>query len=107
MKKFGKNLAVCTGISSSSSVGDVINLITCILLKSVIPLLFALATVAFVWGIIQYFLNPGNEEKRKEGKQYLIWGLVGLFVMVSIWGLVGIIAGTFGLDTVFIPQLSQ
>jgi len=67
---------------------------TCTLMNAVIPLLVALAIVGFVYGIIQYFLNPDNEEKRKAGKSFMLWGLITLFVMVSIWGLVGIFSKT-------------
>lgn len=51
-------------------------------------------------------INPNNEEKRKQGKQYMIWGIIALFVMVSIWGLVAILTNTFGIK-LLIPQLSQ
>jgi hypothetical protein len=96
---------VCKDIGFSS-VGNIINWASCTLIKSVVPFLFTLATAAFIWGIIQYFLNPDNEEKRKKGKEYLLWGVIGLFVMISIWGLVGVLSNTFGVKTL-IPQLSQ
>ncbi|MBP6908358.1 MAG: hypothetical protein KBB75_00870 [Candidatus Pacebacteria bacterium] len=85
---------------------DILTFISCTINKSIIPLLFTLATAGFIWGIIQYFLNPDNEEKRKAGKSFIIWGLIGLFVMISMWGLVGILTNTFGTKTM-IPQLSQ
>ena len=44
---------------------DILTFISCTINKSIIPLLFTLATAGFIWGIIQYFLNPDNEEKRK------------------------------------------
>lgn len=96
---------VCKNIDFTS-VGHIFNWASCTLVKSVVPLLFSLATAAFIWGIIQYFLNPDNEEKRKKGKSYMIWGIIALFVMISMWGLVGILTKTFGIQTL-IPQLSQ
>ena len=74
---------------------SLINFFTCTLLDSVVPLLMALAIVGFIYGIIKYFLNPDSEEKRKDGKNFMLWGLVALFAMVSIWGLVGILSNTF------------
>jgi hypothetical protein len=47
------------------------------------------------------------EEKRKAGKSFMIWGLIALFVMVSIWGLVGVLSNTFGINKTLLPQLSQ
>jgi hypothetical protein len=67
-----------------------------------------IATIAFVWGILQYyFLNPNNEEQKKKGKSFMIWGLVALFVMVTVWGLVGILYNTFFSGGFVLPQLSQ
>lgn len=85
---------------------DFINYFTCTLMNAVVPLLVGLAVVAFVYGIIKYFLNPESEEKRKEGKSYMFWGLVTLFVMVSIWALVGIFASSLTPDKpLLIPSL--
>jgi hypothetical protein len=93
--------------NSLKTLTDFINLGTCILVKSVVPLLFALATVMFIWGVIDYFLNPENENKRKEGKSFMVWGLVALFVMVSIWGLVSVFSNTVGINNrLIVPQLN-
>lgn len=88
---------------------SLINFFTCTLLDAVVPLLMALAIVGFIYGLIKYFLNPDSEEKRKDGKNFMLWGLVSLFVMVSIWGLVSIFSNTFlptGTRTV-VPTLPQ
>jgi hypothetical protein len=62
--------------------------------NSIIPLLFALAVAMFVWGVINFFfLGVGEEAKRSEGKQFIIWGIVALAVMLSIWGLVRLLGG--------------
>ena len=97
---------VCSDISFTS-IGNLFNFFSCTLINAVLPLLVSLSVVAFVWGIIQYFLNPDNEEKRKKGKSYMIWGIIALFVMVSMWGLVGILSNTFLGGKVILPQLGQ
>lgn len=89
---------------SMKDVTGIVNWATCFLYKAIVPFLFALATVAFIWGVIQFYLNPENEEKRKKGKNFIIGGLIALFVMLSIWGLVGILTGTFDLSNT-VPQL--
>lgn len=91
-----------------TSITSFINFFTCVLIDSVMPMLVALAVAAFVYGIIKYFLNPDNEEKRKSGKGYMFWGIITLFVMVSIWGLVGILSGTFlGGTKAILPGLPE
>jgi hypothetical protein len=79
--------------------------LTCIINKSVIPLIFALAIAMFVWGVVQYVINSNEESKREKGKQLMVWGIIALAVMVSIWGLVAILGNTFNIDTHFIPQV--
>ncbi len=69
------------------------------LVSLTIPLVAALALLAFFWGLAKFILNADDEESRKSGKQFMIWGIIALFVMVSVWGLVQVIAQTFGIGT--------
>lgn len=85
-------------IPDNSNVSDVIVWLHQLINEYVIPLLFVLATVAFIWGVIQYYLNPANEEKRKKGKEFIFGGLIALFVMLSVWGIVRILSATFDVD---------
>ncbi|MBU0999078.1 pilin [Patescibacteria group bacterium] len=86
---------------------DVLCYITGIINNSIIPLIFALATVMFVWGVVQFFiLNADEEKKREQGKQFMIWGIIALAVMLSVWGLVGILGSTFSIDTSVLPHVS-
>ncbi len=63
-----------------------------------VPLIFALAFLVFIWGVFQYFIaGAGNEEKRDTGKQFMLYGIIGFFVMISVWGLVRILTGTVRL----------
>lgn len=61
----------------------------------VVPVLFALALLAFFWGMSNFILNAGNEEKRNQGKQTLIWGSLSLFIIFSIWGILIMLQNTF------------
>lgn len=84
-----------TFAADMKSLTGIINFLSDTLAKGVLPLLIGIAVVAFVYGIIEYFLNPDNEEKRKKGKSFILWGLIALFVMVSFWGIVGVLQNTF------------
>jgi hypothetical protein len=69
-----------------------------------VPIIFALAFLVFIWGIFQYFIQGGHdEEKRESGKQLMLWGLIGFFVMVSVWGLVHLLLGTVVLNNTAPP----
>ena len=87
------------------SLGGILDYGTCLIVQSIVPLLFALAIVGFIWGVIQMVINPEDAEKRKQGKQFMVWGIIALFVMVSVWGLVQIVSNTFGINPI-VPQLS-
>lgn len=53
-----------------------------------IPLVVALALLYFFWGLAKFIRSAGNEDARDEGKQIMLWGIVALFVIVSVWGIV-------------------
>ncbi|MDP2816296.1 MAG: hypothetical protein Q8O19_06420, partial [Rectinemataceae bacterium] len=60
-----------------------------------VPFLFAIAFVVFIWGVFQYFIAGGaNEEQREKGKQLVMWGIIAFVIMVSLWGLVNLITNT-------------
>lgn len=92
-------------LSSSPKFQDLVVYVNCIINLSIIPLFFTIAVAFFVYGVVQYMLANADESKRETGKQYMVWGIIALTVMVTMWGLVNILAGTFGLDSGFIPQV--
>ena len=61
-----------------------------------IPILVGLALIYFIWGLIRYVIG-GSEEERENGKKMMWWGIVALFVIVSIWGIVAYIANILGV----------
>ena len=97
------NIGTCA-LANSPNLGDVFNYATCFINNSVIPLIASLAVATFIWGVIQYVMNTEEEAKREKGKQFMIWGIIGLTVMVGVWGLVSILGSTFGIEYA-IPQL--
>ena len=55
------------------------------LINGLMWLFIALAVVAFFWGLVQYLFNVGDEKKGgSKGVDMMIWGVIALFVMVSI-----------------------
>lgn len=66
------------------------------IMEAIIPILFSIAVIVFVWGVFRYVIAEG--EDKQVGKNVMIYGIVGLFVMVSVWGLVNVVYNTFGLD---------
>lgn len=67
------------------------------LISQLLPIVVALALLAFFWGLAQFIFASGDEGAKDEGKRRMIWGIVALFVMVSVWGLVGFIGSALGV----------
>lgn len=67
------------------------------ILSMVLPLIIAASVVWFVYSVFRYTISD-YEAKKEEARDQIIWGIVGIFVMVSVWGLVGILRSTFNLN---------
>lgn len=64
-----------------------------------VPVLMALAFIVFLWGVFKYFiLGSADEKNRAEGRQFVLWGIVGFVIILSLWGIVNLVMGTFGLS---------
>ncbi len=64
----------------------------------VISLLMGIAVFIVIYGILRYIREGANEEKRAEGRMFIIWGITSIFLMLSIWGMVNVLLGTFKFD---------
>ncbi len=74
----------------------------------VVPFIWAIAFIVFIWGIFQYFIMGGaNEEARDKGKQLAMWGIIGFVVMTCLWGLVNLLTNTFGFGNQNAPKLPE
>lgn len=62
-----------------------------------IVLLIAAAVVYFLWGLFQFLSNSESSQGRADGKKRIIWGLVGLFIMMAVYGIIQILLNTFGI----------
>ena len=69
------------------------------ILNPIIAVLFAVATLYFLWGIAAYIWNPDNEEAREKGRVGMLYGIIGMFVMVSVFGIMRFIISTIGANS--------
>ncbi len=59
-----------------------------------IPFIFAVALLVFIWGMFTYFILGGADEgKRDQGKSLMTWAIIGFVMMIIIWGIVNLLAG--------------
>ena len=64
----------------------------------VLPLLVGFTVVYFVWGLLKYVGSGADEKTREEGKNVMVFGVISLFVIVSVWGLINFLVLTFFSD---------
>lgn len=76
-----------------------------IVLNPVIILLFAVALIVFLYGVFKYVLNSDSDEVRETGRRHMIWGVVGMFIMMSVFGIMSIIINTVGSSPAEIKEV--
>ncbi len=76
------------------------------ILGVLLPVLIALGVIFFVWGVVQFVIAQ-DEEAKTRGRDKMIYGIIGLAVIIALWGLVRIVTNTFGLNqgTVVTPPI--
>ena len=70
------------------------------------PILFILAFIVFFWGLSKFILSSGSEANIKKGKDYMLWGILALFILLTFRAIITLVAGDLGIgDTHIIPIL--
>jgi nitrogen fixation-related uncharacterized protein len=80
-------------------VGEVVN--------PILLLLFAVGLLIFVWGLIEFLWGMskgGSDDSRRNGKNHMLWGIVGMFIMVSAFAIVNVIKNTFPQPSTTCPS---
>jgi ABC-type phosphate transport system permease subunit len=68
-----------------------------VVVEPLLFLIFGLAFIMFIWGVFEFIRDSEESKGREQGKQNIIWGAVGMVIMVSAFGIINIIMGTFGI----------
>lgn len=68
------------------------------ILNPLIVFMFAVAAVFFAYGLFEYIKDSDNADAREKGKNHIIWGLIGMFIMVTVFYLMRFIVGTLGIE---------
>jgi hypothetical protein len=62
-----------------------------------VPLFLAIAVIVFIYGVLRYVIAGGPKEAGV-ARNYIIWGIVGIAVILAIWGLARLLVNIFGLS---------
>lgn len=69
------------------------------ILNPLIILMFGIALLVFLWGLALFIAKGGEEDVRETAKRHILYGVLGMFIMVSAFALVRVITGSLGIDT--------
>ena len=78
-------------------VNDILGRIASEILQPAAEVIFAAGFLLFLWGLVVFLWNVEEGGNNSEGKEHMIWGIVGMFIMVSIWSIIALLDNTFGL----------
>lgn len=83
-------------LASAATLRDTLLLINSFL-NATIGLFITLAIVVFFWGLIKYLWSMDSDNAH-EGLKIMFWGLIAIFVMVSIWGIIRLLQSTLQVN---------
>ena len=104
MKKIGIAAAMFLPMVAFAQTTDINGLVAKIIAfinGTIVPAIFALAFVVFIWGVFQYFILKG-EEGHEAGRKKIGYGIAAFVIMASVWGLVNFVLNTLdyaGIDS--------
>ena len=79
---------------------DLVDGLTKFMNETLIPAIFALGFLVFIWGMYKTFILGGSdEEKQSEGRQLMMYTVIGFVVMISLWGIVNLLASSLNLGS--------
>lgn len=84
-------------VDARAIAGPFIDKIQGAILFPLISLLLGVALLVFLWGVFAYIKNAEGDEARETGKKHMLFGIIGLVVMVSAFAILKIAAQTFGI----------
>ena len=76
--------------------GEFVAKVNDVILFPLIALLTGIAMLYFVYGAVTYIMNAENSSGRETGRNHIIYGTIGLLVMLIAFSILTIAANTIG-----------
>jgi hypothetical protein len=64
------------------------------IINPLVTLMVGVAVIYFLWGVFEFIRNAESSEERKKGGMHMLYGAIGLFIMVTAYGIISLIIGT-------------
>ena len=77
-----------TGVVDNPAIAKIQSNILDIIVNPVLGLATAVSFCLFAYGILRFLINrTTNPEDATKGKAHILWGGLGLFILLSIWSI--------------------
>lgn len=96
-------LASASVVFAAQDIDTLMGKIAKVIINPAIVFIFALALIYFLYGLVEFLQNAESPDKRTVGQTHMLWGVVGMFIMMSVFTIIRILRDTVGAD-VKIPQ---
>ena len=83
---------------AAASADSIIPKVNALIVNPLIILMFAVALVGFLWGVMEYVRKADDVEARATGARHMLWGVVGMTIMISTFAILRLVLNTFGLN---------
>ena len=87
-------------VNAASGADSVVNSIMPKVVDNIVmpllQLLFVVTMFYFVWGLFALFRDGDDSEAKKSAKNHILWGVIGIFIMISVYGIIRMVANTVG-----------
>ncbi len=71
------------------------NKLSAVIINPLIELIFAAGLLVFIWGLVEFLWGlSADTEKKESGKKHMLWGILGMFIMVAAYSILRIIGTT-------------
>ncbi len=94
-------------IAYADSVDDLLFKLNSSIINPAIEFVFIIALVVFLWGVMEYIRGAANEQKRKDGREHMLWGVIGFLIMFGVFGIITILTNTLGIKGATINSKQQ
>ncbi|MCR4280854.1 MAG: hypothetical protein NUV88_00770 [Candidatus Kaiserbacteria bacterium] len=81
-----------------NAAGQLVSNFVTYIINPAILLIFSAGFFLFLWGLVTFIFKLDEGGDHKEGKEHMLWGIIGMFIMVSVGGIMAILNNTFSLQ---------
>ncbi|MBP7831699.1 MAG: hypothetical protein KA028_01630 [Candidatus Pacebacteria bacterium] len=70
-----------------------------VIINPIIQLGFAVALLVFLYGVFEFIKDGESSTAREKGGQHILWGILGMFIMIAAGGIMQVICGSWGITS--------